>query len=130
MRGTLPAPRIVTRVLRASVRLGLSAIRAAGWRAPLLAVLGYVPLFGLASVLDGALLVIGLWLHVVVVIALARVLGAWRPEPLPAIPQVDEQGRRVLAPKKPGPPVTGADRTWSCSSATAVVTRSGPTPGA
>jgi hypothetical protein len=100
----------VARVLRASTRLGLSAIRAAGWRGPLLAVVGYVPLVGLASVLPGAF-VVGLWLHVVVLVALARVLGAWRPAPLPEVPLTDDEGRRIVLPKKPGPPVTDADRS-------------------
>ena len=100
----------MARVLREPTRLGLAAIRAAGWRAPLTALLGYVPLLG-GGFAGGPLLLVGLVLHVVLLLALVRVLGAWRPEPLPPIPRVDEEGRRVAVPLRQGPPVTDADRS-------------------
>lgn len=76
-----------------------------------MAVVSYAPLFALAPVARGQLLVVGLVLHVIVLLALARVLGAWRPQPLPPVPEVDEQGRRVMPPPRPGPPTTEADRS-------------------
>ncbi|HEV2890533.1 MAG TPA: hypothetical protein VGX28_09165 [Frankiaceae bacterium] len=97
-------------MLRESWRHALAAARAASWRAPLLAVVSYVPLLALAPLAGGQLLVVGLVLHVIVLLALVRVLGAWRPAPLPPVPEVDEQGRRVAAPPRPGPPTTDADR--------------------
>lgn len=98
-------------MLRESVRDGLAAARSAGWRALLLAAVSYVPLVAFGAVAGGNLLVVGLVLHVVVMLALVRVLGASRDEGLPALPEVDDQGRRVLPPAKPGPPVTYADRS-------------------
>jgi hypothetical protein len=114
MRRTLPPPSaaaaIVARVRRRAFRLGLAAVRASGWRGPVLAFASYLPIAVLGSVLGGALLVFGLVAHVVVLLALVRVLGAHRPEPLPPQPQVDELGRRVLAPRRQGPALTAEDR--------------------
>lgn len=98
-------------MLRESFRDGLAAARHAGWRAPLLAVASYVPLVAFASIARGAALVVGFVLHYVLNVALVRVLGASRREPLPPVPQVDEKGRRVLMPPRPGPPTTAADRS-------------------
>lgn len=97
-------------MLRESFRAGFAAIRAAGWRGPLLGALSYVPVVVFATFAIN-FLVFGLILHAVVVVALARVLGASRPEPLPPVPEVDEQGRRVAPPPRPGPPATAADRS-------------------
>lgn len=98
-------------MLRESFRDGLAAVRGAGWRAPALAVLSYAPLVGFGAIAGGNLLLVGYVLHVVVLLALVRVLGASRPEPLPPAPQVDEQGRRVMPPPRPGPATTVADRS-------------------
>ncbi len=98
-------------MLATAFRLGLRAVRASGWRAPALALLSYVPVALSVSVLGGALLVVGLVLHVVVLLALVRLLGAVRPEPLPRPPEVDALGRRVAPPRRPGPPVSDADRS-------------------
>jgi hypothetical protein len=100
----------VAGVLATAFRDGLRAVRGSGWRAPLLAVLSYLPLVALGPLLGGGLLPVGLVLHVVVLVALVRALGAARPEPLAAPPEVDEQGRRVQPPPRPGPPLTAADR--------------------
>ena len=97
-------------MLREAFRAGVATARAAGWRAFGLALLAYVPIAVLGSVAGGAFLFAGLWLHIVVVLALVRVLAAARPEPVPPVPQVDDQGHRVLAPPRPGPPLTAADR--------------------
>jgi hypothetical protein len=99
----------VARVPATAFRDGLVAVRRAGWRAFGVALLSYVPVVLLGSVLGGALLSIGLVLHVVVTFALVRVLGASRPSPLPEVPQVDELGRRVAPPLKAGPPLTPQD---------------------
>lgn len=101
----------MTRVLRTAFRDGLAAARASGWRAWSLALLSYVPVVVLGSVLGGALLFVGFIAHVVVLLALVRVLGAYRPEPVPPPAEVDDEGRRVLAPFRPGPPLTPADRS-------------------
>jgi hypothetical protein len=100
----------VARVLRRAFRLGLAAARASGWRGPALAALAYLPIAVLGSVLGGTLLVVGLVAHAIVILALVRLLGAYRPEPLPPLPQVDELGRRVLPPQRQGPPLTPLDR--------------------
>jgi hypothetical protein len=100
----------VARVLRESWRAGLAAARRAGWRGPLLAALSYVPFAALAPLAGGQLLVVGLVLHTIVLLALVRLLGAWRPEPLPRVPEVDEQGRRVAPPPRPGPRTGAGDR--------------------
>jgi hypothetical protein len=99
----------VARVPATAFRDGLATVRLAGWRAFGLALLSYAPVVLLGAVLGGALLFLGLVLHVVVTIALARLLGAARPAPLPPVPQVDETGRRVAPPLRAGPPVTPAD---------------------
>ena len=97
-------------MLRAAVRDGLAAARAAGLRAYAVAVLSYLPAVG-ADLTGNILLVLaGLIVQVVVSFALIRVLGAFRPVPVPAPPQVDDQGRRVLPPREPGPPLTAGDR--------------------
>lgn len=100
----------MARVLATAFRDGLAAVRASGWRAPALALLGYVPVAATWAVLDGALLVVGFVAHVIVTLALVRALGAARPYPLPPVPVVDAAGRRVEAARRPGPPVTDADR--------------------
>lgn len=97
-------------MLREAFRAGVATARAAGWRAFGLALVAYVPIAVLGSVAGGALLFLGLWLHVVLVLALVRVLAAARPTPVPPVPQVDEHGHRVLAPPRPGPPLTTDDR--------------------
>lgn len=101
----------MARVLRPAFRGGLAAVRAGGWRPFALALLAYVPVAVFGALLGGALLVLGLVLHVIVVLALVRLLGAARPGMLPAVPQVDELGRRVLPPPRPGPAVSAADRS-------------------
>lgn len=98
-------------MLGTALRQGLRAVRASGARGPALALLSYVPVAASVAVLGGALLVAGLVLHVVVLFALTRVLGAVRPDGLPPLPGVDELGRRVAPPPRPGPPVTPADRS-------------------
>src|SRR4051812_28708387 len=65
--------RIVARVLATAFRDGLRAVRASGWRGPALALLSYVPVA--ATYAFGAALLVGLVLHVVVLLALVRVLG-------------------------------------------------------
>lgn len=97
-------------MLRESFRAGFATTRDAQWRAPLLAALSYVPLVAFAA-LAVDLLVVGLVLHGIVALGLVRLLGAWRPLVLPPIPEVDEQGRRVAPPPRPGPPATDADRS-------------------
>lgn len=95
-------------MLRTAFRDGWAAVRAAGWRAYALALLGCVlavaasavPLLGLVAVVP----------QTIVLLALVRVLGASRPEPVPVPPQVDEEGRRVLPPVRPGPALSEADR--------------------
>jgi hypothetical protein len=99
----------LARVLATAFRDGLAAARRAGWRAFVVALLSYVPVVVLGSLLGGALLVVGLVLHFVGTFALARVLAAFRTAPLPDPPQVDELGRRVLPPRVFGPRVTPAD---------------------
>jgi hypothetical protein len=100
----------VARVLATAFRDGLRAVRASGWRGPALALLSYVPVAVTFALLGGALLVGGLVLHVVVLLALVRLLGAVRPVPVPPVPQVDDAGRRVAPPPQPGPPLGGDDR--------------------
>lgn len=99
----------MARVLRTVLRDGVATARAAGWRAFALALLAYVPLVALGAVLDGALLIVGMVLHGVVGLALVRVLGAARSAPVPAPAEVDELGRRVQPPLRPGPPLTRED---------------------
>jgi hypothetical protein len=101
--------RIVARVLATAFRDGLRAVRASGWRGPALALLSYVPVA--ATYAFGAALLVGLVLHVVVLLALVRLLGAVRPLPVPPPPAVDGDGHRVAPPPKPGPPLTAADRS-------------------
>jgi hypothetical protein len=101
----------VARVLRPAFRDGLAAARASGWRSAALALLAYMPVAAFGTLLGGALLVVGLALHVVVVLALVRVLACARREALPPLPQVDELGRRVAPPPRPGPPLTPEDRS-------------------
>ena len=97
-------------MLRESFRAGLSAVRAAGWRGPFLGVLVYAPMVAVAAVAVD-LFVLALILKQVVELGLVRLLGAWRTEPLPQIPEVDDEGRRVATPRRPGPPATVADRS-------------------
>jgi hypothetical protein len=85
----------VARVPATAFRDGLRAVRASGWRGPALALLAYVPIAVTFAVFDGALLFAGLVLHVVVVVALVRLLGAVRPVPVPPVPAVDEAGHRI-----------------------------------
>lgn len=98
-------------MLRTSVRAGLSAVRAAGWRPFAIAFGGYLPVVAfdaldwVAGAFPAAIV------QMVLLLAVIRVLGAYRPEPIPAPPQVDEQGRRVVVPLKPGPPLSDEDRT-------------------
>lgn len=101
----------MARVLAPAFRAGLRTARVCGWRGLLLALVSYVPLALSFAVLGGALVFAGLALHVVVLLALVRLLGASRGVPLPPLPQTDENGNRVLAPARPGPPLTGADRS-------------------
>jgi hypothetical protein len=101
---------IVARVLRAAFGTGLATVRAAGWRGPALALLSYVPLAIFGALPVGALLFVGMTLHVVVLLALIRLLAAGRTEPLPPAPQVDDEGRRVAPPTRPGPPLAPEDR--------------------
>ena len=98
-------------MLKESWRDALAAVRRAGWRAALVGVGSYAPLVAAGAVGHPYALVAGLVLHVVMLVALVRVLGASRPEPLPPLPEVDDQGRRVATPAKPGPPTTAADRS-------------------
>ncbi len=88
---------------------GLAAARAGGWRAYLLALAGYVP--AAAADLSGVppLVIVAAAVQTVVVFALIRLLGARRPQPVPAPPQVDAEGRRVQPPLKPGPPLGPED---------------------
>ncbi|HWL37207.1 MAG TPA: hypothetical protein VNQ77_13570 [Frankiaceae bacterium] len=98
-------------MLVTAFRDGFAAVRAAGWRALALSLLSYTPV-ALAEAVPNVLLVVATFvLQVIVVLALIRLLGAHRPVPVPAPPQVDESGRRVLGPKQPGPPLTDADRS-------------------
>jgi hypothetical protein len=103
------APGTVARVLATAFRDGLATVRRAGWRPFAVALLSYLPVVALGSVLGGALLAIGLVLHVMGTVALARLLGAFRGAPLPEPPQVDELGRRVAPPRNAGPPVGPED---------------------
>ena len=96
-------------MLRDALRHGLRAVRSAGWRAYALGLLSYGPVVT-ADLLDSPLLVVATFvLQIIVGFALIRLLGAWRPEPVPAPPQVDDQGRRVLTARRPGPPLGPAD---------------------
>ena len=97
-------------MLGTAFRNGVASARAAGWRAYALALLSYVPIGATVAVPNPLVLFAGLFLHVVVLLALIRVLGASRPEPVPAPPQVDDAGRRVLPPVRRGPPLTHEDR--------------------
>jgi hypothetical protein len=99
----------VARVLRPAFRLGPAAARRGGWAALGLALLAYVPVGASVAFAGGALAPVGLVLHGIVVLALVRLLAARRPGELPPPPQVDELGRRVATPPRPGPPVTPAD---------------------
>ncbi|MDQ1712272.1 MAG: hypothetical protein QOE45_1722 [Frankiaceae bacterium] len=96
-------------MLATAFRDGLGAVRRVWWRAFGVALLSYLPLALLGSVLGGALLSLGLVLHVLVTFALARLVAAARAEPLPPVPRVDELGRRVEPPRNAGPPLTPED---------------------
>src|SRR5258708_33495949 len=82
--------RIVARVFATALRQGLRTARAAGIRGLGLAFVSYIPLAASFAVWHGVLLFAGLVLHVVVLLALVRLLGAVRAEPFPSVPQVDE----------------------------------------
>lgn len=97
-------------MVRTAFRDGLAAVRAAGWRAYAVAAIGYAPVV-LAEVLANVFAIIAaLVLQVITSLALIRLLGAWRSAPIPAPPQVDDEGRRVLTAPNPGPPLSDADR--------------------
>lgn len=95
-------------MLRTAFREGWATARAAGWRAYALALLSYVP----AVIADVAppLGLLTAWPQTIILLSLVRLLGAFRREPVPTPPQVDDEGRRVLLPKKPGPALSEADR--------------------
>lgn len=97
-------------MLGAAFRDGLAAVRAAGWRAYAVALLSYVPVFAAELVANVVVFVIAFVLQVVVLLGLVRLLGAWRPEPVPAPPQVDDEGRRVRLADRRGPAVSLDDR--------------------
>ena len=99
-------------MLRSAVPAGLATVRAAGWRPFALALLGYVPVVALDAGGIDALVLPAAVFQMVVVLALVRVLGAWRPGGIETPPQVDEEGRRVAPPPRPGPPLTDEDR-WA-----------------
>ncbi|HVF20900.1 MAG TPA: hypothetical protein VNA14_11760 [Mycobacteriales bacterium] len=97
-------------MLATAFRNGLATARAAGWRGYALALLSYVPVVAAEASGNVAVAALTLVVQVVVVLALIRLLGAYRAEPVPPPAQVDEQGRRVLPPPNPGPPLGDADR--------------------
>lgn len=97
-------------MLRTAVRDGFAAARAAHVRAYAVAVLSYLPVVGAELTGNVALVLAAIIVQVVVSFALVRVLGAFRPVPVPPPPQVDETGRRVLPPRQPGPALTPEDR--------------------
>jgi hypothetical protein len=101
----------VARVLRRAFRDGLAAVRASGWRGVALAFLAYAPAAVFGSVELGALVLFVAVAQVLALLALIRLLGAYRPVPVPAPPQVDEEGRRVAPPPRPGPPLSPEDRS-------------------
>ena len=97
-------------MLATAFRNGLAAVRAAGWRAYALGLLSYAPVAVAQAARNVAVIVLTLVVQVIVLFALIRLLGAYRPEPVPPPAEVDDQGRRVLGPPNPGPPLTPDDR--------------------
>lgn len=97
-------------MLATAFRHGLAAVRAAGWRAYALALLSYAPVAVAEAIGNVAVTVVTLVAQVIVLLALIRLLGAYRREPVPPPAEVDDQGRRVLGPANPGPMVSEADR--------------------
>ena len=97
-------------MLATAFRNGLATARAAGWRGYALALLSYVPVAAAEATGNVAVAALTLVVQVVVVFALIRLLGAHRAEPVPPPPEVDEEGRRVLLPPKPGPPLSVLDQ--------------------
>ena len=93
------------------LRVAGGSIARAGWRGLAVALLAAsLGLVGLPSPLDVLLFPVIALLGAVLTVALIRVLAAHRPEPLPPLPVVDDEGRRVGRPARI-PLVDGSDRS-------------------